>query len=422
MTKPTASLKYPTRWRRTLVIIWFAELVAIVGFTVVVPLLPLYVAELGVRGEQGIRLWSGIIFSGHAVALGIFGPIWGALGDRRGRKLMLERAMFGGAAVVATMGLARTVQQLALLRVLQGALTGTVFAANALVATAVPRKHSGMAMGLLQVAIYLGASIGPMIGGLVAETLGFRVTFWVTGSLLFVAAVAVLLLVEEQFQPIAPPHDGRSEGGAIRPSVIGRVRGYLAPVVGSSALLGIFTVRLLMRSGARLTVPVLPLFVEALAPAGTRVAWTSGLIAGASAFAGAVGALGLGWLGDRSGYRPILIACAVVSVVCYVPQYFVEGLAELLLWQMGTGLAMGGVLAAVSASLARLAPDGQEGIVYGVDASVVAAANAVGPMLGSALAAWVGLRVPFLVAAGLFVLGGIAAAELVPRQSPSVRP
>jgi MFS family permease len=129
----------------------------------------------------------------------------------------------------------------------------------------------------------------------------------------------------------------------------------------------------------------------------------------------------LGWLGDRAGYRPVLIACAVVSVVCYVPQYFVEGLAELLLWQMGTGLAMGGVLAAVSASLARLAPDGQEGIVYGVDASVVAAANAVGPMLGSALAAWVGLRVPFLVAAGLFVLGGIAAAELVPRQSPSVR-
>lgn len=416
MPKPAATPKPPTLWRRTLVVIWFAELVAVVGFTVVVPLLPLYVSELGVRGEREITIWSGIIFSGHAVALGVFGPIWGALGDRHGRKLMLERAMFGGAVVVATMGLARTVEQLALLRVLQGALTGTVFAANALVATAVPRDRSGLALGLLQMAIYLGASIGPMVGGLIADTLGFRATFWVTGGLLFLAAMAVLLLVREQSQSIAPPTGGRFRGGTVSPGLFGRIWGYLKPVLGSSALLAVFVVRLLMRSGARLVMPMLPLFVGALAPAGTRVALASGLIVGASAFAGAVGALALGWLGDRTGYRPVLVACAAVSVVCYVPQYFVQGLSALLLWQMGTGLAMGGVLAAVSVSLARLAPEGQEGIVYGVDASVVAVANVVGPMLGSALAAWLGLRVPFLVAAGFFVLGGVAAARLLPRR------
>jgi MFS family permease len=125
----------------------------------------------------------------------------------------------------------------------------------------------------------------------------------------------------------------------------------------------------------------------------------------------------MGRIGDRVGYRGILIACALASVVCYVPQFFVVRPAALLFWQAGTGLAMGGIVASLSASLARLSPEGQEGIVYGVDASVVSVANAVGPLLGSALAVWVGLRVPFLVAAGLFGLAGGAAARLLPGRS-----
>ena len=78
---------------------------------------------------------------------------------------------------------------------------------------------------------------------------------------------------------------------------------------------------------------------------------------------------------------------------------------------------MGGILSSVSALLSQLSPPGQEGIVYGVDASVASVANGIGPMMGSALAAWVGLRVPFLVAATTFGLAGAAAARLIPRRS-----
>jgi DHA1 family multidrug resistance protein-like MFS transporter len=82
--------------------------------------------------------------------------------------------------------------------------------------------------------------------------------------------------------------------------------------------------------------------------------------------------------------------------------------------QAGTGLAMGGILTSVSASLAQVAPKGQEGMVYGVEATVVAVANAIGPMAGSVLAAWLGMRVPFLVAAGVFGLAGGVAGRLIP--------
>ena len=417
MPEVTGTSRSSPSWRHNLVAIWFAELVAVAGFTVVIPLLPLYVQELGVWDERAVRIWAGVIFAAHAVTMAICGPIWGALSDRYGRKVMVDRAMFGGAVVIGLMGLAQNVQQLVLLRAVQGALTGTVTAANALVATTAPRERVGSALGLLQMAIYVGASAGPLLGGLVADTFGYRAAFWVTGGLLFLAGLGVLLFVREDFQPAAPPADGRAAASADRMPLRRRVWNRLSPVVESPALLGVLGVRLLMRLATRLLGPVLPLFIQAIAPVEARVASITGVVSGVSAAAGAVGALGLGRIGDRVGYREILVACALISVVCYVPQSFVDDPSALLFWQAGTGLAMGGILASISASLARLSPEGQEGIVYGVDASVVSSANAIGPMVGSALAAWLGLRVPFLVAAGLFGLAGIAAVRLLPGRS-----
>jgi DHA1 family multidrug resistance protein-like MFS transporter len=416
MSKTTIISKSPVSWRRNLLAIWFAELVAIIGFTVVIPLLPLYVQELGVQGEQEIRIWSGVIFSAQAVTMAIFGPIWGALSDRYGRKVMVERAMFAGAILITLMGLAQSVQQLALLRALQGALTGTVTAANVLVATTAPRERVGYALGMLQMAIYAGASAGPLLGGLVADHFGYRVAFWVTGALLFLAALGVLVFVKEEFHPVAPPVSGQASADAGRMTLRRRVWDRLSPVLSSPLLLGVLGVRFLMRLGGRLLGPVLPLFIQEIAPAGARVASISGLVSGVGAAAGAFGALGLGRLGDRRGYRGILVACAMGSAVCYVPQFFVGDPGWLLFLQAGAGLAMGGILASISALLASLAPEGQEGIVYGVDASVVSVANAIGPMTGSALAVWLGLRAPFLFAAVIFGLAGVAAARLLPRR------
>ena len=81
----------------------------------------------------------------------IASPFWGALADRWGRKLMVERAMFGGARCCWLMAFVRSAEELVLLRAVQGLITGTIGAANALVAAVVPRERTGYAMGLLQV-------------------------------------------------------------------------------------------------------------------------------------------------------------------------------------------------------------------------------------------------------------------------------
>jgi len=404
----------PPSWQRNLRALWFAELVAIIGFAFVMPILPLYVRELGVEGEREVRIWSGVIFSAQAVTMAIFGPIWGALSDRYGRKLMVERAMFAGSVIMTLMGVVQTPQQLVLLRALQGCLTGTVTAATALVASSAPTSQLGYALGTLQMAVYVGASAGPLVGGVVADTLGYRAAFFITGALLLSAAVAVLVFVKEPPQADASQADSAT-GARGTTTLYQRMLNHLAPVLSSAPLLAVLAVRLVVRLASRVPRPTMPLFVEAISPPHTRVATLTGLISGANALGAAVGGRQLGQLGDRVGHRAVLVVCALGSAVFYAPQSVVQRSVWLIPLQAAAGLAMGGVLASVSASLASLSPAGREGIVYGVDASVVSIANAIGPLTGSFLAASLGLRVPFLAAAVVFGLGGVLAMRLLPK-------
>jgi DHA1 family multidrug resistance protein-like MFS transporter len=399
-------------WKRNLYVIWVAELVAIAGFSVVFPFMPYYVQELGVTDLHQVELWSGALLAVQAVTMAIFSPIWGSLADRHGRKLMVERAMFGGAIVLAAMGFVQNVQQLLILRAIQGALTGTVSAATTLVASSAPRDRSGYALGLLQTAVWTGVSVGPLLGGFMADTWGYRVPFLLTGALLFLAGLTVWRFVEEDFRP--PSRDATNPESSFWYG--------LKLVVRNRALLSLFSIRVLVRTSARLLGPILPLFVQSMVPATTRIASLTGLISGATGAASALGALTLGRASDRMGYRRVLLACTLATAVLYVPQFYVTTPWQLLILQAAVGLVMSGVLASTSALLAHLSPEGHQGAVYGVDASAVSTANAIGPMLGASVAATFGLRAPFLLAAVGFALATGLTWVLVPPKGERTRP
>ncbi len=142
-----------------------AQLLSAVGFSVIFPFLPLYVQHLGSAWHWDVKLLAGLVFSSQAITMMVASPVWGGLADRFGRKLMVERSLFGGAVVLAAMAFVRSAEELVALRALQGLITGTISAANALVAAAVPRHRIGYAMGVMQLGLTGGDCRGPASGG-----------------------------------------------------------------------------------------------------------------------------------------------------------------------------------------------------------------------------------------------------------------
>ena len=394
-------------WQRTLYAVLFAQFVSAVGFSSVFPFLSLYVQELGTNTGLSVEFWAGMAFSSQAFTMMIAAPIWGAVADRYGRKLMIERAMFGGAVLLFCMGLVRSAEGLALLRAVQGMVTGVVSAANALVASVAPRERSGYALGALQMGFWCGTALGPLIGGFIADTWGYQAAFYVTGVLLAVAGVVIWLGIPEV-------RGMGAQGGA---------RAFMREWWEILSLPGIgltYGARSLTWLARTMLAPITPLFVQALIPHSPHLNTYTGLMVGVASATGTVSAIYLGRLGDRIGHRRVLVTSAVAAGVFYLAQSFVTQAWHLLVLQALAGVAIGGIVPSVSALLNGYSQPGKEGAVYGLDSSVQAAARTVAPLAGTAVASWVGLQAPYAVAGFLFFVTAALVARWLPRSQPQV--
>ncbi len=382
-------------------------MVSAAGFSIIFPFLPLYVEHLGTHTGLSLEFWAGMVISSQAITMMIASPLWGALSDRHGRKIMLERAMFGGAVILFLMAFVRSAEELALLRALQGLITGTVSAANALVAAQAPRERMGYAMGFLQVGFWGGVAMGPLFGGVIADALGFRAPFMVTGVLLLVSGLLIWRGVHEKFEPVSA-HSGHTMG-----ILTGWRHILVLPGVGIT-----YTVRFLAAVGQTLIQPIAPLFIQSLLATGAHVATVTGLVAGLGSASSIASAIYLGRLGDRVGQRHVLRLSLLAAALLYVPQALVTGAWQLLILQTLTGVAIGGVTPTLSALLGRYGRAGEEGAVYGLDNSISSAARAAAPMLGAGIAVWLDLRAAFVASGAIFLAATLLASAWLPGRRP----
>ena len=382
-------------WQRTLAALWLAQTLTIIGFSLRTPFLPFFVAELGARDLRSQVLWAGAINAGGAAVMAITAPLWGALADRYGRKLMVLRAMFAGSLTIGLMALATSPWQLFVLRLVEGGFTGTVTASTTLAASTVPKERLGFGLGLMQMAVFSGSAVGPLIGGVLADQIGYRATFALAGSLLLVSALLVFFLVEERFEP-PPRREGRRTGGS------DTLRLLLAP-----ALLGIVVSLFALRAASMALQPIVPLLVEQLAGDSQAVNSLAGLAMGVSGITSAVASVGLGRLSDRIGQRPLLLASGALAAATFLPLALTREVWQVVLLQALFGVASGGMLPTANALVARLTPEERRGTVYGFTTTASSLGAFVGPLGGTALAAALGLHAPF-VAIGLALAATIA--------------
>ena len=177
---------------RQLLILSFTLVVVTLGFGLVMPIIPFYMEEFGAGGTE-----LGLLMASYAVMRLIFGPIWGSLSDRVGRKPILMIGVLGYGITMVGFGLANQLWMMFLARILAGVLSSaTAPTTMAYISDSTSEEDRGGGMGMLGAAGGLGAIFGPAMGGLLAErSLSFP--FFIAAGMSFLALILVALLLPE---------------------------------------------------------------------------------------------------------------------------------------------------------------------------------------------------------------------------------
>jgi DHA1 family multidrug resistance protein-like MFS transporter len=356
------------------------------------PFIPLMLPQLGVTSTQAIDLWAGIINGATSFVAAFASPIWGRVADRHGRKLSLLRSSLAIGVFTAVMGLATNVWWFFGARAVMGAFAGFSSAAIALVASQVPERRLGYALGWLSTGQLVGSLIGPVLGGILADITGsYRMPFFCTGAVTLAALALVWVTVHENFTP--PKTSGRSQ------SILSGLR----LLTGSAGLVALFVVLLMAQFSVRTVQPVVTLFVQELIGSPPQLATLAGIAFSITGLADLVSSPFLGKRSDVIGYRRVLLICLTGAVLTSAPQIFVGSYWAFVAERFAVGLFIGGILPTANALIGRNVARADRGSIYGMTASATFLGNSLGPLTGGAIAASLGLRWVFAVTTLLLV-------------------
>ena len=269
-------LGYPVAvWQLNLAALLAVLFVAFVGFSFSGPFVPLLVRHLGVTEPRAVAHWSGVLMGLGPLSAVVASPLWGRLADRIGGRLLLLRTVLGFAALNALSAMATDVWQLAMLRLLMGALGGFTAVALTLASLSVPPERTTRAIALVQSAQILGQMVGPIFGGLLADHWGIRAAFWGSSGLAVVAGVNMLLMYQESPASMQQRRQRRTGGTTMR----------FRDILGTTGFVPILLVLFVGTFTQRSYQPLIPLFVASTGAAPGTVASVTGLIVAGGALA-----------------------------------------------------------------------------------------------------------------------------------------
>lgn len=407
------------RWRRNFLATWPSLFLVSCGLMMVLPTLPLYVEEkCGIRDPDAVRVWSGLIYAAGPFTAALTGPLWGALGDRVGRKAMVVRSSFAIAICMALLPLGSSPWWMLGVRAVQGVFAGYVAPAIALVAAHVPADRLGRAIGRLQVALATGTLAGPAVGTLVVERLGRDAAFWIGGVFALVGSLMVALFARED----------RAHLQAVNAEALLRevLRAPLR-LLSHRVVLWLLGLIFLMRLGQNMLEPFIVLWVRELGPlpvlrhAGEldalAVDRTTALAFTMLAVAQLVCTPFWGRLSDRVGPLRCLAVVSLALALVLACTSRVTSIEAYLGLRAGAAMFMAGSMTLAYAALTRRAPAAEQATAFALAQSCIQLGLSCGPALGAQAARVVGLRGLFGVSSVVLLLSGVGML-LLRRLSP----
>ena len=373
------------------------------GFTLVMPFLPLFIAQLGVTGVGSIAIWTGVSLGVTPGLTALLAPAWGRLGDRYGRKMMVERSMISFVVLMTAMAFVTRAWHVLAIRIVQGVFAGYGSLSVAMAAESAPRDRMPSAIGLVQTAQRLGPALGPVIGGVLAGLVGLRRAFLVTAVFYAIGLAVVWIVYDEPAAERSRAADAVGSDAANPATQRVTFRSVLAFQNFVLMMAVIFGLQFVDRSFG----PVLPLYVEQVGIAHARVPIVAGVLFSIMACTGALGHHLCGKLLHRFPTRPVIaagagVAAAGSALVAASGQIWLMCVAAILL-----GLGIGSAMTASYTAAGRAIPSRAHGAGFGVLTSASLVGMASSPLIAGFLSG-TSIRAVFML--NLLVMAVVAAA------------
>jgi DHA1 family multidrug resistance protein-like MFS transporter len=375
-------------WSRNLIILLTAIFIEEIGWSLTAPFLPLYIRELGIGDPKQAALWAGIVMGTSLGISSAMTPVWAALADRLGSKLILLRALVALAVTNLAVGLVGNVEQILTVRLASAFFTGLVPLSYALITSSAPQATLAQSVAHLQTVTIVASSLGPLIGGMMVDRIGVRPGYFYASALCVCGFLLVLLAFHNPERTAATPAPSRRQAG-LRAAIV--------------ALLPFTVVLFLVQSIDRSFQPLIPVYVDELggAAAGGVGSW-SGLTVSLGGAGMAIAANASARLSRCvSPVTLLLIALGGGALFC-APISLLGSVWQLTLTRTMLALAVGGAPTLIftlgsTLGLGRGSIGRSSVLVMGQQLGA-----AVGPLMGGAVAQW-SLRGVFRVNAALYL-------------------
>lgn len=383
-------------WKRivyTMAAIQIGTGISIIG---VVAFIPLFLtSELGVTDPGEAAFWAGLISGVTPFFVAIAAPFWSMQADRRGPRFALSMILFILGVVIAWMYFTRSPVELLILRMIQGMSGGFVAVGMSLVMNVTPKKQLTWAMGVFQASMVMGVMFGPLVGGMIADTLGYRMPFVIFCALSFLCLFAVRLMV--------PKRIGLEQARGREPFMKQLSYFMKNPVVRLMVML-----QFLCNCGMTGIGPILPLYIkEMMGGDAMAVATIVGIIIFVAGATSVTSSLNVSRLAARISMPKILIFASLVTGVNFILQYLMPEVWTLGFMRGLTGFSLGMILPLANTILAQAVPAEKRTMVVGFSTSFALMGNVAGPMASGAIAMQWGYGMVFWSTAFCFFLAAM---------------